>query len=512
MMKYLYLLLLPLSFLIACQDSSTDTEKETTKNDTSASSEKGVNTQQNASGSPMYIDGWSPNISNEMVYLLKSKHAPAFENWKLAIDSVMTDSTGSFVFSPSVEEGLYALRSKEIANLYGQIYFYLIPGDTLIINPTNDSKTLTMSGSAGQRNMYQWESHLRFFKYSEIRQKLNDSKTYPKDTFVNFVQNRRKEGHDFMKEYFKDQEIPSVYSDYLKAKIDFAWVNRISHYQQYHIYYTQQKWRYFPYDSLGIDYLNDEGLKNTCCPFSREYANAIGSLMEEHYQRGRDPKIADSIHFDQLLDKRFDIAKEHFTKEARDIALVNVSKQFFLSMAEDNFFDKLEEINSYFKTNKTNDHFYHFFEQQYESLKAIAPGETAPNFTLPNPADKPVSLSDFKGKVVYIDFWGTWCGPCIAAMPKLVKLEKQLEGEDVVFLMVALEYNEGNVANWKKYLQDKNVPGTHVVAEKQFKNKEIVPYLISAAPSYVLIDKEGNIVKTRAKSPDKVEADIRALL
>ena len=63
-------------------------------------------------------------------------------------------------------------------------------------------------------------------------------------------------------------------------------------------------------------------------------------------------------------------------------------------------------------------------------------GGVAADFTYPDVNGKNVSLSDFKGKVVLIDVWATWCGPCKQEIPHLKKLEEEMEGTDVVFLGV----------------------------------------------------------------------------
>ena len=61
-------------------------------------------------------------------------------------------------------------------------------------------------------------------------------------------------------------------------------------------------------------------------------------------------------------------------------------------------------------------------------------GKLASDFTYPDRDGKLVSLSDFRGKVVVVDVWATWCGPCRAEIPHLLKLEKEMRGKDVVFI------------------------------------------------------------------------------
>ena len=83
-------------------------------------------------------------------------------------------------------------------------------------------------------------------------------------------------------------------------------------------------------------------------------------------------------------------------------------------------------MNNYFVLNKQAEQYYSLFKQNYLGFMEIAPSKKAPDFRLENISGKEVSLSDFLGKVVYIDFWGTWCGPCIKAIPKHLKLQKSI--------------------------------------------------------------------------------------
>ncbi|MEJ7660536.1 MAG: TlpA disulfide reductase family protein [Hymenobacter sp.] len=68
---------------------------------------------------------------------------------------------------------------------------------------------------------------------------------------------------------------------------------------------------------------------------------------------------------------------------------------------------------------------------------ALATGRPAPDFTLPDASGRPVALRSLRGKVVYLDFWATWCAPCLAEMPASRALRQRFAGRDVVFLYVS---------------------------------------------------------------------------
>ena len=106
------------------------------------------------------------------------------------------------------------------------------------------------------------------------------------------------------------------------------------------------------------------------------------------------------------------------------------------------------------------------FPEYTEALKAeqsklltLQPGQPAPDFTLNNPDGQPVSLSQFKGKVVLLDFWASWCGPCIADLETLRKIKEQVAAQPVVFLNVSLDANEGA---WKQAIAKHQIQGVHV--------------------------------------------------
>ena len=141
-------------------------------------------------------------------------------------------------------------------------------------------------------------------------------------------------------------------------------------------------------------------------------------------------------------------------------------------------------------------------QAELNKLSMLQPGQPAPDFTLHDPDGQAVSLSQFKDKVVLLDFWASWCGPCIGDLPNLRKIKEQVAAQPVVFLNISLDANEGA---WKQAIAKHEIKGVHVRSEQVAQ-----AYNVSGIPRYYLVDPQGLIVENnlRVWDVDEVVAKI----
>lgn len=175
----------------------------------------------------------------------------------------------------------------------------------------------------------------------------------------------------------------------------------------------------------------------------------------------------------------------------------------------------LETIYKRYITESKNSLFLPTVQKSHDKWLAIEPGKPAPDFTGVTLDGKKIALSDLKGKVVYMDVWATWCGPCKTEFPHSKTVKKSFEGnENVVFLYLSIDQN---IDAWKKMVAaDSNVPkGVHI-NQQQKKQPDAIweSYHIWGVPRYVLINQKGQIVQTHAPRPSsgKVQGLISGLL
>jgi thiol-disulfide isomerase/thioredoxin len=131
--------------------------------------------------------------------------------------------------------------------------------------------------------------------------------------------------------------------------------------------------------------------------------------------------------------------------------------------------------------------------EKLEAGKRRQTGVQATDFTQKDLNDQPFTLSSLKGKYVLVDFWASWCGPCRAENPNLLKAYNELKAQNKNFEVVAVSLDQGK-AGWEDAVKKDGMPWIHVSDLKGWQNEVAVKYGINSVPQNLLINPDGLII------------------
>ena len=219
----------------------------------------------------------------------------------------------------------------------------------------------------------------------------------------------------------------------------------------------------------------------------------------------------------EWIREAFKYVKDYFPQQE----FYNVIPHYFLTYYIEN--DRMgtagiEDLVTEYLSKSTNETLKKDIKLLCDKWAPIETGMPAPDFTLPDVYGNYVSLSDFKGRYVFIDFWFTGCGSCKDMFPYLKQLINGYKNRNIIFLSISVDaersawekmlkegYDEAGIrvlfeekANWI-HLHD---PQTRMIAQH---------YLVSKYPTYILIDRDGKYARSRIEYPKRLDK-IRALL
>jgi peroxiredoxin len=279
-----------------------------------------------------------------------------------------------------------------------------------------------------------------------------------------------------------------------------------------------------PYETLSV-YL-EPGQINISSPDSLFHAKITGSrINEDHekledalkliYKKGAATMAAyRALPADQQKDKDSIAALNKRYKEISEeqkqvvIDFIKANPNSFISL------DALKQIGgdipdysvvaplfNAFSSEVKNTKAGKAYAKDLEAMKATAIGAIAPDFTQNDPDGKPIKLSGFKGKYVLVDFWASWCGPCRAENPNVVKAYNKYHGKGLEILGVSLDKENGKEA-WLTAIQKDGLIWNHVSDLKGWKNEVAVQYGINSVPANMLLDKTGKIIGKNLRGED----------
>ena len=288
-----------------------------------------------------------------------------------------------------------------------------------------------------------------------------------------------------------------------------------------------------PGEDVEINYKNDElsisGSSGSEKLMELEYnlENLLefrDSITKSLQQLGKSPDFEEEmIHSREKFFQKLNLHKEYlknFIENNKDskISLIALFQTYGKSSPVLTVDEELETFESVLKNLKLHfpksNHIL-LLEEQIEKLKPLAYGQPAPNFTLPDINNNSISLSDFRNKIVLIDFWASWCKPCRIENPKLVKLYNQYSNQNFEIISISLDgtSRQKDPKNaWIKAIQDDNLSKwIHLSELNGWKTYVRELYNFNSIPYTILVDGSGKIVGKNLKGLE-LERKIKQLI
>ena len=374
------------------------------------------------------------------------------------------------------------------------LYLYLEPGKSLGINFNAQAfdSLITFTGELGLQNKYIHEKTVagsdQYKRLSQIYQP-----PYKPGDFIRVRDSLSKAEFDFLEKFRTEN-----------PGIDVSFVNREKKVLEFSVYYdlynyptmaeyynkTVQEMPADWYSFLDKIKLDDPSLME----ISDIRAFISGYVQKEAMKMANIPQEK-SWGNPELLKAMFSFLAENFkSPEIFNVILYDKLKQHIDSEGTIG----IEDLVDQYLTTSTNEKYKATINEMSEKWAALAPGKPAPAFTLLNINGENVSLSDFKGKYVFIDFWATWCGPCLAEIPAYTKMVNDYKGRNIVFISMSVDKEK---PKWEAKVKADKFEWIQIHDPIKVNKNYLVMYI----PTFTLIDPEGKIVNARCPRPSNPE-------
>jgi len=390
-------------------------------------------------------------------------------------------------------------RPMEVLLYHGDelAFLFLKPNDNLQLTADGNRPGLNLrfSGSGAAANNYLAQDAQKFgAPHQQAIEKLLETGTLAQ--VQQLVGTQRQQRLDFLRTYAAANSLPMDFRAYARQSILFGLANNLLMYPDALASAKANATapaRYYDF-LVSLRSVQDSALVFNAQHF-RAFVGAFATTRLAPAARagGKDGWLA--------------LATQQFgTGRSRELALAK-SLEFLL---RDGAVGAATPLLPAFGRTVTDSTLAQTVRQLYLRRVELAPGRPAPALSLVDEQGKPFTLADFKGKVVYLDFWASWCGPCMEEIPASLALRLQFVGKDVVFLYVSVDNDE---TKWSEALGDFAGPSAQTVHAwaQGFGSPAARAYQVDKLPSYFIVGRDGRLASSPAPRPSDGAAVAAAL-
>ncbi|MFK7810775.1 MAG: TlpA family protein disulfide reductase [Saprospiraceae bacterium] len=427
-------------------------------------------------------------ISEELKLILSGDPITFRERAKI----VELNSDNSFDLSLS----LLTTQFGQLAYGKNKIPFYISPGDQLQFKFNGNSflETLVFFGEGSAANNYLLAKQKHFEKETEYLQR--QMKYATPSEFKEYMEEQRTLRLEFLGNYENGNSFENDFSDFAKAEINYWYANQLLSYPWEHpLHHDMDAPMPMPEDYFAF--------------LEQLEIVEVAALPYEGYTHFLDQ------YFDYLLElpSNNSLTKMQLAEQNLHGEVLSFYKARLLTIAcKRGRATENEELIHDFIANSSNEVYVKVLREALVEAKGLTNGALAPVFKLTNTNGRLVSLEDFKEKVVYLDFWASWCSPCIMQMKNSKSWKAQFKDKDVAFIYISLDKDK---TDWRNFVHSlsKGSQDVHLVAKsgEMYDSEVAREYFVKRLPNVFIIDKQGNVFynsvkeKTQLRMADMIE-------
>ncbi len=322
------------------------------------------------------------------------------------------------------------------------------------------------------------------------------------DEFTQFANTAMDDVMTAMEDFHAANPMGKTFRDYFTTDFKYQVYNHMLTYPMYLEYFFDAEEipeipeDYYAFLDDAVDFTREKLMVGSASSFHSTYI--------QYYLSENEERVSEDMSYPEMI---MWVAEDAFEGDARKYTeAFGINFQF----NHGDFHTAVENYETFKQSNDwelLND----MLATTYANASKVAPGAKAPEIALTDINGDEVALSDFRGKVVYLDFWASWCGPCMREMPFAKELKSRFEGEeDLVFLYVSVDDDE---QAWRRTVEQHDIKGVHLNV-KGMRHDVAQSYNVQGVPSFFLIDREGIIHDNNPSRPsgETIDEELNALL